>query len=97
MQRPLSNDTLYVTPPPPLPLQGAPSFVRLYAYPHLEPGAIVAAKSFDRADSVKFNWNKQGTALVAYWLIWVRNNGSYNFDAVNNSSRVPFVFLTISI
>ena len=42
-------------------LQGAPSFVRLYEYPRLEgPGAIVASKSFYRADNVKFLWNKKG-------------------------------------
>ena len=43
--------------------QGAPSFVRLYEYPRLEgPGAIVASKSFYRADTVSFLWNNKGGA-----------------------------------
>ena len=41
-------------------LQGAPSFVRLYEYPRLDPATIVASKSFYRADTVKFHWNKKG-------------------------------------
>ena len=41
-------------------IQGAPSFVRLYEYPNLSPAAIGASKSFFRADSVTFFWNKKG-------------------------------------
>jgi uncharacterized protein with WD repeat len=40
--------------------QGGPSFVRLYEYPRLDPAALVASKSFYRADTVKFHWNKKG-------------------------------------
>ena len=46
-------------------MKGAPSFVRLYEYPRLEgPGSILANKSFYRADSVTFVWNKKGSALL---------------------------------
>ena len=44
--------------------QGAPSFVRLYEYPRLDPAAMVASKSFYRADTVKFHWNKKGDSLA---------------------------------
>ena len=47
--------------------QGAPSFVRLYEYPRLEgPGAIVASKSFYRADTVSFLWNNKGEASNSF-------------------------------
>ena len=57
--------------------KGAPSFVRLYEYPRLDgPGAIVASKSFYRADNVKFLWNKKGihcfSCIILYLIsLWV--------------------------
>lgn len=45
--------------------KGAPSFVRLYQYPRFEgPGAVLANKSFFKADRVSMQWNSKGSAVV---------------------------------
>lgn len=54
--------------------KGAPSFVRLYEYPRLD--AIVANKSFYRADSVTFVWNKKGSALLVLTSTEVDKTGA---------------------
>ncbi|XP_049581970.1 eukaryotic translation initiation factor 2A isoform X2 [Syngnathus scovelli] len=45
--------------------KGAPSFVRLFQYPHLaEPGAALASKSFFKADRVNMQWNNKASAVL---------------------------------
>ena len=42
-------------------IQGQPSFVRLYQYPHFGgPNSALGNKSFYQADKVEINWNKKG-------------------------------------
>lgn len=59
--------------------KGAPSFVRLYEYPRLEgAGSILANKSFYRADSVTFLWNRKGSGLLVLTNTEVdKTGGSY--------------------
>uniref|UniRef100_A0A5F8G9Q6 Eukaryotic translation initiation factor 2A n=1 Tax=Monodelphis domestica TaxID=13616 RepID=A0A5F8G9Q6_MONDO len=45
--------------------KGAPSFVRLYQYPNFNgPHAVLANKSFFKADKVTMLWNKKATAVL---------------------------------
>ncbi|KAK3749948.1 hypothetical protein QZH41_013857, partial [Actinostola sp. cb2023] len=45
--------------------RGAPSYVRLYRHPNFDaPGAVLANKSFFKADSVRMKWNRKGTAVL---------------------------------
>ena len=42
-------------------LQGAPSYVRLFQHPNFNsPGAVLANKSFFKADRVTIKWNRKG-------------------------------------
>lgn len=41
--------------------KGAPSSVRLYRHPNFDaPGAVLANKSFFKADTVNMKWNNKG-------------------------------------
>ena len=44
--------------------KGAPSFCRIYQYPHFEENQVIANKSFYQADTVDLKWNSTGTAVL---------------------------------
>ena len=44
--------------------KGQPSFAKLYKYPNLGAGGLVASKSFFQGDRVEMKWNKQGNAAL---------------------------------
>jgi len=47
--------------------KGGPSFARLYQYPRFEgPSAVLANKSFFKADRVSMQWNSKGLAPPLY-------------------------------
>ncbi|XP_065887249.1 eukaryotic translation initiation factor 2A-like [Dysidea avara] len=54
--------------------KGAPSFVRMYTYPNLS--AVVASRSFYKADTVNFAWNRKGTAVLVVTATDVDKSGA---------------------
>jgi len=78
--------------------KGAPSFVRLYQFPHLGEYDSIANKSFFKADKVDMFWNKRGTALLILTSLEVDASGAsyygeqslHYMDVTGESSLVPF-------
>nr|XP_054771462.1 eukaryotic translation initiation factor 2A-like [Lytechinus pictus] len=74
--------------------KGAPHAVRLFRYPNFDgPGAMIANKSFYKADSVDMIWNKKGSAVLVIATQEVDTTGSsyygetaLHFLAVNGDS-----------
>ena len=54
----------------------------MYQYPRLEgPGAIIASRSFYRADSVTFSWNKKGSVLRGREIMGLKSFSKFSLLA----------------
>lgn len=65
-------------------LKGQPSFVRLFVYPKFEgAGAVIAQKSFFKADRTEFFWNKSGSDLILQTTVDVDKSGASYYGEQN--------------
>jgi len=60
----------------------------MYTYPNLS--AVVASRSFYKADTVNFAWNKKGKLFALYNILPTCNIMSVQMHAIN---RLPCPFL----